>query len=158
MELENNFNSKEYFNHLALERINTGKWGLQQIEYLHQHQNDYGLKAEDINLYILHIYRYTYNLAMADGNINREEMVYLQNIKALYNHYNPPQGVAAVIALKQHINAISKNFVHNHVQELNDERLVEKHEQELKEEAEKVYKKPLPKYPRPKLTPYNNFW
>ena len=69
-----------------------------------------------------------------------------------------PQGVAAVIALKQHINAISKNFVHNHVQELNDERLVEKHEQELKEEAEKVYKKPLPKYPRPKLTPYNNFW
>lgn len=160
MEIENNLTKKEYFNHLALERINSGKWGLQQVEYLHQNKNEYGLTAEDLNLYILHVYRYTYNLAMSDGHLDREEIVYLQNIKSLYNHYNPPQNIAAVIAIKQRIQAITKNFVHNHIQNINDERFIEAHEKELKQEAENVYKKPAPKYPRPKLTPYStgNFW
>lgn len=158
MEQENNFNSKEYFNHLALERINSGTWGLKQIEYLHKNKEDYNLSPEDINLYILHIYRYTYNLAMADGHLDLEEISYLQNIKSLYNHYNPPKNATAVMAMKQRIGAITKSFVHNHVQDVNDDRYVESHQKKLKEEAENVYKKPVPKYPHPKLTPYNNFW
>lgn len=156
--LENTMSPKEYFNHLALERINSGQWGLQQIEYLQQNKKEYNLGAEDINLYILHIYRYTYNMAMQDGQVDQEELEYLSRIKALYNHQNPPKTAASITALKLHINAISRNFVNNHNQDIKDEEELKAKEKKMKEEAERVYKKPLPTYPTPKLTPYSNFW
>lgn len=156
--LENTMSPKEYFNHLALERINSGQWGLQQVEYLQQNRKEYNLDFNDINLYILHVYRYTYNMAMQDGYINEEEQDYLQHIKLLYNHHNPPRNAAAVAAIKTHITAIAKNFISNHNTDAIEEAERLRKEEQMRQEAANVYKKPVPRHPTPKLTPYSNFW
>jgi hypothetical protein len=154
-------NKREQFNDEVLERINNGSWGLKHIEYLHTHQNNYNLSHEDINLYILHVYRYTYNMAMTDGILQVEEVAYLNNIKKLYNHYNPPKNTYEVLEMRNHINALTKNFRHNQtIKHNNDVEHMQEEDLNLQNESDKVYKKPLPKYPRPKLTPYSsgNFW
>lgn len=156
-----NLSTKEIFNDEVLERINNGTWGLKNIKFLQVHKEDYNLTYEDINLYILHIYRYTYNMAMLDGELQPDEIVYLNNIKRLYNHNNPPKNFQDVKAMKSHINALTQNFKHNQtIKNTNNSKYDLEEEHKLEEESNKVYKKPLPKYPRPKLTPYNSasFW
>lgn len=199
---------KEFFTEEVLERINSGKWGLKHIEYLYQHQDNYGLDSTDINLYVLHVYRYTYNQAMLDGEIEPDELAYLDQIKKLYNHNNPPKTISEVLAMKHHIHSLTQGFRHNQeIKANNDIDAIPQEENNLKRTSENAYKKqlkmaaiaatmyatekrrkakvaqenaqieeekrkkleneetekrrkPLPKYPRPKLTPYTSgsFW
>lgn len=200
---------KETLSNEILTRINNGSWGLKHVEYLYQNQNDYGLTSEELNLYVLHVYRYTYNMAMADGEIEPDEMKYLNQIKQLYNHHNPPTSVAEVTTMKHHINALTQNFKYNQkVKAINDVDSIEDDRTSLKKSSENLMKKQLklqaaaatalaaerrrklkqkadiqeaaeaeakarkeeeataekrrylPKYPRPKLTPFStgNFW
>lgn len=135
---------KELFTDEVLERINSGKWGLKHIEYLYQHQDKYGLDSTEINLYVLHVYRYTYNQAMIDGQIDPDEMSYLNQIKQLYNHNNPPKTISEVMTMKNHIHALTQGFKYNQeIKAINDIDAIPSEKNSLKRASENAYKKQL---------------
>lgn len=143
---------------------------------------------------------------MIDGQIDPDEMSYLNQIKQLYNHNNPPKSISEVMTMKNHIHALTQGFKYNQdIKAINDIDAIPSEKNSLKRASESAYKKQLklaaisatmvaaekrrkaklkkaqeeqalqrekeaqmheekrrylPKYPRPKLTPFTtgSFW
>lgn len=148
----------------------SGRWNLEHIEYLNENRLKYHLSHEDIGLFLMQHYQYTYTMAMEDGVINELENQNLIQIKSLYNHLNPPKNRYEIQNIKNKINHLTRRYeVTNGVQEqmhINEENIdfVEQKEEaefnakyNLQEEVKNTYHKRNIRYPVPKLTPYRNY-
>ncbi len=151
-------NTKEEFVAGVHERINDGRWGLEEIQYISEHHTKYHLNYEDIGSFLVQAYYYAYSLALEDGVISQLEQARLGEIRAVVNTNSIPSNRVQREDLKNRILILTRRFEksHNlqhqyHVE--NDLENEAKIEIEMKEKVGSIYYRRFPT-PYPKLTPY----
>jgi hypothetical protein len=153
-------NTKEEFVSGVVERINDGRWGLEEVQYINEHRAKYHLNYEDIGSFLVQAYHYAYSLALEDGVITQLEQARLGEINKFFVSNYLPSNKAERDELKAKILLLTRRFEKSHnlqhqVQAENDMGLENqiKKENEMKEKVSSVYYRRYPT-PYPKLTPY----
>jgi hypothetical protein len=149
-------NTKEDFIKGVQARIDDGRWGVEEVEYLNEYRQKYHLNYDDIGLFLVQVYKYTYTMAMEDGVLSQLELDELNQIQQL--SYTVPKNKFERDALKVKIMTLTKQYEKtNVVQESMDLENVYKkeneHRMELKNKVNNLYYRT----PYPKLTPYTSY-
>lgn len=143
----------EQFKMQVVERIKDGRWGLEQVQHLNDNKLQYHLTNEDIGMFLMHTYNYTYYMAMEDGIMTELEERQLAQIKSYYNYLNPPKNRYEIENIKTKIANLTKKFEKTNA--VSEEMDQQARAQEIQQEVKNVYR--TPRYTRPKLTPYDNY-
>lgn len=124
----------EFLKLLVAERIEDGRFGLDEILYLDKNQEKFGLNESDIYIFAQQVYKETFNLAMEDGILSKEESIELQKIKDLIVS-NAPANKPNLEFLKNNI-AFLRNTLKNKI------------EHHTEPEIEKLFKQVLKLVPK----------
>lgn len=140
-------NNKKDFIVGVNQRINNGKWGIEEISFLNENRLKYDLSFEDIGMMLVNIYKYTYTMAIEDGFISQLELDQLSQIQIL--SYTLPKNQLELEQLRVKINLLNTQYEKtNYVQEQMDL----KSKYNIENKINSIY---YSKYP--KLTPYNTY-
>lgn len=103
------------------DKIQTGEWGLQHINYIHEHKHDYNLDNSDVGLLLTELYRQAYVFAMEDGILNDLERENLLKIKYTINNFNlrKPVNRYELNNLKTKIHTITRDNLEHNFDEVN---------------------------------------
>lgn len=136
---------KELSNYKRL--INTGAFGLSEIEYLHEHKRENNLSYSDIVSLLLELQNYAYDLAMEDGVINRQEALYLHNISKQFINLKSHMNRYTMIKLKNQIRTITRKHEEfcDTERQLNDSYTYDK-SMDRKYKAKSPFTRPTRKY------------
>lgn len=153
-------NTKEDFVKGVMERFDSGKWGLKELEYLNDNHTRYHLTYEDIGNFVLHLYQYVYTMAMEDGvitELEQDQLIEIRNLAiapAPKNRFEIDRLKVKALTLINRIekaNALQENVVLEN--DLAQDLAVKQEKEMIQEEVKRVYYRNYPT-PYPKLTPY----
>lgn len=137
-------NTKEVFLAEIINRIDSGEWGLEEVSYLEKHDERYNLRMEDIGLFLVQVYKYTFALAMEDGIITQEEQEELNEINKAYNSFLPKNRFERDLLKNKVMRLVKQYEKQNIIQETNTIEEAYKKEAKAKENVKKAYPKPTP--------------
>lgn len=120
----------EFLKLLVTERIEDGRFGLDEIVYLDKNKEKFGLNEGDIYIFAQQVYKETFNLAMEDGILSKEESIELQKIKDLIVS-NAPTNKPNLEFLKNNI-AFLRNTLKNKIEHHTEPEIEKSFKQVLK--------------------------